>query len=252
MEKIKVAGIPRLFKRKESLLIACPGCGHGLVQRLICEVVEEMGQENNTVIGWGIGCSGAAGLGPLDLNVIQTPHGRACDGATAIKRLFPNLLVFNVQGDGDCFAIGTEGTIHAAARGEKFTVIMVNNTVYGTTGGQLAPTTVMGQKTSTTPQGRDPSMGYPLHTAELLAGIKGVVYSARGAVNNPANFRRTKQYITKAFQKQMDKVGFSFVEILSPCPPNWGLTPVESLKWLEEKVIAEFPLGEFKNIDVIE
>jgi len=251
MEKEKVAGIPRLWKRLEGLMDFCPGCGNGLVERLICEVIEEMGQENNTVAGWGIGCTGG-GTWLVDVDAFQTPHGRCCDGATAIKRLFPDLLVFNVQGDGDCFAIGTEGTIHAAARGEKFTVIMVNNTVYGTTGGQLAPTTLMGQKTSTTSLGRDPSAGYPLHAAELLSGIKGVAYCARGAVNNPANSRRAKQYIKKAFQKQMDKVGFSFVEILSPCPPNWGLTPVESLKWLEEKVIAEFPLGEFKNIDVIE
>ena len=181
-------------------------------------------------------------------------HGRCPDAATGIKRIYHGRpIVFTIQGDGDCIAIGTESLIHSGARSEKITVIMVNNGNYGTTGGQLAPTTVTGQVTTTTPEGRDPNRdGYPIHAAELVAQIKGTVYSARGAVNTPANFQRTEKYVKTAFQKQIDNVGFSFVEILSACPAGWRKTPLESLKWIEERMIPEFPLGEFKNIDRIE
>ena len=150
-------------------------------------------------------------------------------------------------------AIGLGYLVNAAARGEKLTVFMINNANYGTTGGQMAPTTITGQITTTTPEGRDPKAhGYPLHVPELLASMKGVAYCARGALNNPANYQRTKRYMKMALQKQIDDIGFSFVDILSACPPDWHLTPVESLRWIEEKMIPEFPLGEFKNVDRIE
>jgi 2-oxoglutarate ferredoxin oxidoreductase subunit beta len=181
-------------------------------------------------------------------------HGRPGDIATAIKRVSQGkLIVFTYQGDGDCMAIGTEATIHAACRGERISVIMVNNGNYGTTGGQMAPTTLIGQRTTTTPYGRDVKRdGYPMYAPELLAVMRGVAYSARGAVNSPANYQRTKGYIRTAFQKQLDDVGFSFVEILSACPPDWHLTPIQCLKRIEEEIIPQFPLGEFKNVDRID
>jgi len=231
----------------------CPGCQHPTIGRIIAEVLDELDIAEKVIGITGIGCaSGAIAL--LNIDVVLGAHGRAPDEATAIKRLSPpDTIVFTTQGDGDCIAIGAGPFIGALTRGEKFTIIMCNNANYGTTGGQLAPTTLMGQVTTTSTGGRDPVMGgYPAHTAELAAMFRGVCYSARGALNTPANYKRTKGYIKTAFKKQIDDVGLSFVEILSACPPNWHLTPVESIKWIEEKMIPEFPLGEFKNIDRIE
>ncbi|MDO8721399.1 MAG: thiamine pyrophosphate-dependent enzyme, partial [Syntrophales bacterium] len=179
-------------------------------------------------------------------------HGRAPDVATGVKRILgKKTTLITIQGDGDAMAIGTEPLIQAAARGERITVIMINNQVYGTTGGQLAPTTIIGHPTTTTSGGRKSEDGYPVRTAELLAKLNGVVYSARGALNNVRNYQRTKKYVKAAIRKQMDDLGFSFVEILGNCPVNWRMTPVNSLKYLEEKLIPEFPLGEFKDLNGI-
>jgi 2-oxoglutarate ferredoxin oxidoreductase subunit beta len=218
----------------------------------LCEVIEELGIEEETIAITGVGCGFRNYLG-FDLDGMCVPHGRAPDVATGIKRsLGGKPMVFTLQGDGDCIAIGAESLINAAARAERITVLMVNNANYGTTGGQLAPTTLMGQRTTTTPEGREPSAGYPIHTAELLASIKGVAYSARSAVNTPVNYQRTRRCLKTAFRKQLEDIGFSFVEILSACPPDWHLSPLDSLKWIEEKLIAEFPLGEFKNVPYID
>jgi len=232
--------------------IYCPGCQHPTVARLIAEVTDELGVGDRVILVMGVGCHAFAGFG-LNFDTISSCHGRAPDLATAVKRIYPDTIVFNLQGDGDCIAIGAGPFIAALTRGEMITVIMLNNNNYGTTGGQLAPTTLMGQRTSTSPEGRIAGReGFPAHVAELAAGFKGTAYSARGALNTIANYQRTKRYIKTAFKKQIDNVGFSFVEVLSACPANWHLTPLESLKWIEEKVIPEFPLGEFRNVDRIE
>jgi len=251
MEKVRIAGRPRLWV---GMFPFCAGCQHPTVQGLFCEVITEMGLEGNTIIVGGVGCASTCTFGiDVDRFVIFA-HGRACDVATGIKRaLHGKPIVTTFQGDGDTIAIGAGSLISAALRGEKITVIMLNNTNYGTTGGQLAPTTLVGQVTSTTPQGRHPEWaGYPAHVPEMLVPIKGVAYTARGALNTIANYERVKRYLKTALQKQIDNVGFSFVEVLSACPVNWRLSPVESLHWIEEKVIAEFPLGEFKNVAQIE
>jgi len=231
--------------------MACPGCQETTVSRIIADVLKELGIDGRAIVVMGAGCNGAAAA-LFHLDVLQGAHGRPPDIATAIKRLSPDNIVFTVQGDGDCIAIGAGPLIGALTRGEKITVIMCNNANYGTTGGQLAPTTLMGQKTATTPDGRDSEMGgYPVHTAELAATFKGVAYSARGALVGPSTYRRTKRYIRAAFQKQVDHVGLGFVEVLTACPPNWRLSAVESLEWIENNMIPEFPLGEFKNVSQI-
>jgi 2-oxoglutarate ferredoxin oxidoreductase subunit beta len=216
----------------------CPGCQHPTIGRIIAEVLDEMDIADNVIGVAGIGCNaGAIAL---------------LNEATAIKRLCPDAIVFTIQGDGDCISIGAGPFIGALTRGEKITIIMCNNANYGTTGGQQAPTTLINQVTTTTSDGRKAATGgYPAHTAELAAVFKGVAYSARAAVNNPANYQRTKKCVKKAFKKQMDGVGLSFVEILSACPPNWHMSPAESLKWINEEMLAEFPLGEFKDVDQI-
>jgi len=230
-------------------LPGCPGCQHPTAGRLIAEALDDLGVAEKVIGVTGIGCSAGA-LALLNVDVVLGAHGRAPDIATAAKRLRPDALVFTCQGDGDCIAIGAGPFIGALTRGEKFTVIMCNNANYGTTGGQLAPTTLAGQVTTTTVGGRDPFVeGYPAHVAELAALFRGTAYSARGALNTAANYQRTKKYVKTALQKQLDGVGFSFVEILSACPPNWHMSPVEAVKWVGETMIVEFPLGEFKNVD---
>ena len=233
---------------------SCPGCGNPLANKAILEALDELGIAGRVVVVGGIGCSGTMGTILLKLDRAIAAHGTPPATATAIKQaLFGDAIVFTIQGDGDCAAIGAGYLVNAAARAERITVFMLNNANYGTTGGQMAPTTLMGQVTPTTPMGRDArTCGYPLHVPEMLATIKGVAYSARSAVNSPANFQRTKRYVKTAFQKQMDDVGFSFVEVLDPCPINWHMTPVDALEWIEEKQIAEYPLGEFKNVDRID
>jgi 2-oxoglutarate ferredoxin oxidoreductase subunit beta len=252
VERKLVRSWPKWFQRL-GIIVACPGCQYGIAARLLCECLDEMDIGGKTIGVVGIGChSGAMVLIQTDL--VQAAHGRACDVATAIKRVSRGKpIVFTWQGDGDALAIGTESTIQAAVRGERITVFVINNCNYGTTGGQMSPTSLIGQKTTTTPYGRDPRVeGYPFYAPEYMAVMKGVVYAARGAVNTPANCQRTKEYIRKALQKQIDDIGFSYVEILSACPPDWHLTPLECQERIANEVIPSFPLGEFKDVDQLE
>ncbi|MDR1575077.1 MAG: 2-oxoglutarate oxidoreductase [Treponema sp.] len=226
----------------------CGGCGHGVIHRLITGIIDEMGLRERTVITNPVGCAIWADL-YFDCDTVQPPHGRTPAAATGIKRVLPDHLVICYQGDGDMAAIGTAEMIHAANRGEKFTTIFVNNAIYGMTGGQMAPTTLLGQKATTAPYGRDADagMGYPIRVSELLATLDGTRYIARGAVNNAANVRKTRQYIKKALEAQMAGIGFSMIEVLSPCPTNWSMEPVAAVEWLEQNMIPVFPLGEIKN-----
>ncbi|GHV82932.1 MFS transporter [Spirochaetia bacterium] len=227
----------------------CAGCGHGVIHRLICEIIDEMDLREKAIITNPVGCAIWADL-YFDFDSVQPAHGRTPAAATGIKRILSDHLVICYQGDGDMAAIGTAEMIHAANRGEKFTTIFVNNAIYGMTGGQMAPTTLVGQKAATAPKGRDPveaGMGYPIRVAELLAQLDGTRYIARGAVNNAANVRKTRAYIKRAFEAQMQGLGSTIVEILSPCPTTWGLDPVKSMEWLEQNMIPAFPLGEIKD-----
>lgn len=243
----------KLFGHPESLISVqtkyCAGCGHGVIHRLIAEIIDEMGLRGRSILTNPVGCSIWADL-YFDFDTVQPAHGRTPAAATGIKRVLPDHLVICYQGDGDLAAIGTGEMIHAANRGEKFTTIFVNNAIYGMTGGQMAPTTLIGQTATTAPLGRDAEtagMGYPMKVPELIASLEGSRYLARGAVNNPANVRKTKAYIRKAFEAQMAGEGFSMVEILSPCSTNWGMDPVQAVEWLEKQMIPVYPLGEIKN-----
>ena len=243
----------KILKHPESLVNIqtkyCPGCGHGVVHRLVTEVIDEMGLKEKSIVTNPVGCSIYADL-YFDFDSVQPPHGRTPAAATGVKRVLKDHLVVCYQGDGDLAAIGTAEIIHAANRGEKFTTIFVNNAIYGMTGGQMAPTTLVGQKATTAPSGRDPKdagMGYPIRVSELLAQLDGTRYIARGSVDTPANVRKTKQYIKKAFEAQMKGIGFTMVEITTICPTNWGMKPLESKKWLQEHMLPFYKLGEIKN-----
>ena len=246
----KIFGMPKQVLMPS--FMACPGCQHATIGRIAAEVMVELGIDGRVIAIIGVGCTGSL-LFMTNVDIALPAHGRGPDAASAIKRVRPDTIVWTMQGDGDCIAIGAGPLVGALTRGEKITIIMGNNTNYGTTGGQLAPTTVMGQVTSTSPNGRDPANdGYSVHAAELAATFRGCAYSARGALTSPDNYQRTKTYIQTAFQKQIDNVGLSFVEVISACPVNWRKTPVECLEWIEDEVLAEFPLGEFKNVDRID
>lgn len=224
----------------------CAGCGHGIVHRLIAEVVDELGIRERVIGVSPVGCAVLA-YDYWDFDCCEAAHGRALAVATGIKRIKRQRIVFTYQGDGDLAAIGTSETIHAANRGENLTVIFINNAVYGMTGGQMAPTTLLGQKTATTPLGRDTkTSGYPLKIAELLAGLTGVRYVERVSVHSPAKIIQTKKAIKQAFSSQIDNQGFSLVEILSPCPTYWGLSAKKALDWIGEVMCKEFPLGRIK------
>lgn len=221
----------------------CPGCNHSTAMKLIAEVLEEMELVEKAIQINSVGC-GAMVRYYLETDSVYSLHGRAPAVATGVKRIRPENLVFAYQGDGDLASIGMAETIHAANRGEGFTTIFMNNALYGMTGGQMAPTTLLNQKTTTTPLGRDPKLaGYPIKVCELLNQLDAPVYIARFAVNTPANIRKAKAGIKKAFQIQMDGKGYSFVEILSACPTGWRITPLESLKFVEEKMAKTYPLG---------
>ena len=244
MEK-KVFQRPRYLK--DAVFHYCPGCGHSIIHRLIAEIFEEL-EIGEKVIG--VPPAGCAVLAYyyFDVDMGEAPHGRGAAVATGIKRVLPDRIVFTYQGDGDIAAIGTAETIHAANRGENITVIFVNNGVYGMTGGQMAPTTLLGQNSTTTPGGREASRdGAPLDLSQMLGIAKGSVYIERTAVNSPKNIRRTKKALTKAFKCQMDGLGFSLVEILSPCPTNWKMSPVDAAKWVEETATKVFPLKVIKD-----
>jgi len=226
----------------------CPGCGHSVTHRIMTELIDEMNLQDKTIGIPPPGCSVFA-YNYFDIDMAESAHGRGAALATGLKRAYPEAIVFTYQGDGDLAAIGTAETIHAANRGENITAIFINNAVYGMTGGQMAPTTLLSQKTTTTPYGRDYKMeGYPIRMSEILALIKGSAYIERVAVNSPANIKKAKKAIRKAFQVQIDCLGFSLVEILSPCPTNWKMSPVESWKWIDDVMVREFPLGVIKDI----
>jgi 2-oxoglutarate ferredoxin oxidoreductase subunit beta len=224
----------------------CPGCTHGIIHRLIAEVIEELNVFEQTIGVCPVGCAVFA-YNYFACDIFQAAHGRAPAVATGIKRALPDRVVFTYQGDGDLAAIGMGEIVHAAARGEKISVFFINNSVYGMTGGQMAPTTLPGQVTTTTPYGRDREInGNPVRVCEMFSVIDGAAYVARVSVHNPANIIKTKKAIKKAFQVQLSGLGFALVEILSACPTNWGLSPAEALNWLAENLIAYYPLGDFK------
>jgi len=229
----------------EARLSYCPGCSHGLIHRLVAEVIDELGVRERTVGVCPVGCSVFA-YENFDCDMIQASHGRAPAVATGVKRTVPEAVVFTYQGDGDLIAIGTTEIVHAAARGELITVIFVNNAVYGMTRGQIAPTTLPGQPTTTCPEGRNPRLeGNPIRVCELLSSLQGPAYIARVAVCAPKYVIRAKRSIKKAFQTQLEGKGLSLVEVLSSCPSFWGMTPVEAMHWVEEHMIPYYPLGEF-------
>ncbi|MDR1793315.1 MAG: 2-oxoglutarate oxidoreductase [Bacteroidales bacterium] len=232
----------------DNVMHYCPGCGHGTIHRLIAEVIEEMGIQEQTIGVAPVGCSVLA-YNYLDVDIQEAAHGRAPALATGIKRLKPDFFVFSYQGDGDLAAIGTAETIHACNRGENITMIFVNNGIYGMTGGQMAPTTLEGMKTSTSPYGRDiKMMGNPLKITELLAQLPGTIYVTRQAVYKPALVRKCKTAIRKAFENQRLNKGTSFVEVVSNCNSGWKLPPVEANKWLEENMLPMYPLGDIKDV----
>lgn len=231
----------------DNVMHYCPGCGHGLVHRLIAEVIEEMNIQDKTIGVAPVGCAVLA-YNYFDVDFIEAAHGRAPALGTAISRLYPNHFVFTYQGDGDLAAIGTAETIHACNRGENMTMIFVNNGIYGMTGGQMAPTTLEGMKTSTSPYGRDLSiMGNPLKITELIAQLPGALYVTRQAVYTPALARKCKKAIRQAFENQKLKQGTSFIEIVSNCNSGWKLSPVKSNEWLEQNMLSFYPLGDLKN-----
>ena len=241
----------QVFSRPESLKDVqthfCPGCHHGAVHRLVAEAMDEFGIRDKTIGVASVGCSVFL-YGYFDVDVVESPHGRAPAVATGVKRARPDRIVFTYQGDGDLAAIGTSEIIHAANRGEDITVIFVNNTTYGMTGGQMAPTTMVGQKTSTSPYGRDHTKdGYPFRMAELLSQLEGVAFSARVAVNNPKNVMQAKKMIKTAFRYQVEKRGFSFIEALASCPTNWGMNPLAANERVGAEMIPYFTLGVCKN-----
>lgn len=240
-----------VFDRPHSLsdvtLSYCPGCTHGIINRLVAEVVDELEMEGKTIGVAPVGCSVLA-YNFFEFDMQEAAHGRAPAVATGIKRVHPDNLVFTYQGDGDLAAIGTAETVHAAARSENISIIFVNNAIYGMTGGQMAPTSLVGQVTQTTPYGRKvENQGYPIKVSEMLSTVEGATYIERVAVDSIPNIRKTKAAIKKAFECQLARKGFSLVEVLSTCPTNWGLEPVEALDWLRENMMQQYPLGVYKD-----
>ena len=225
----------------------CPGCLHGIVHKLVAEVIDELGIEGKTIGIAPVGCSVMA-YDYFACDMIEAAHGRAPAVATGVKRADPSKIVFTYQGDGDLASIGMAETVHAAARNENITVIFINNAIYGMTGGQMAPTSLVGQVTQTSPYGRDPKLcGYPIKVCELLSELEGAEYLERVTVNSIPHIRAAKKAIKKAFMNQIEGKGFSLVEVVSSCPTNWGMTPQNALKWIEEKMLPQYPLGVYKD-----
>jgi len=230
----------------------CPGCTHGVAHRLVAEVIDELGIKEKTIGVAPVGCAVFA-YNYFNVDFAEAAHGRAPAMATGIKRVRPDNVVFTYQGDGDLAAIGMAEITHAAARGENLTVIFINNAIYGMTGGQMAPTTLPGQKTTSSPCGRDiETMGMPLKMAEMLAGMPGSAYVVRRSLHNIKEINRAKKAIRRAFEVQLAGMGFSMVELLSSCPTNWGISAVESLKWIEEHMLPYYPLGDYKVLPEVE
>lgn len=237
---------PKLLR--DNLMHYCPGCSHGTIHNLIAEVVEEMGLDGDCIGISPVGC-GVFAYNYIEVDWVEAAHGRACAVATGIKRVHPEKMVFTYQGDGDLSAIGTCETIHAAARGENIAVIYINNAIYGMTGGQMAPTTLLGMKTATTPYGRDPRLnGYPYKISDMLCHLDGVCYVTRQSVHKPANVRKCKAAIRKAFENAMAGKGFSLVEVVSTCNSGWKLSPVAANKWMEENMLPFYQLGDLKDV----
>jgi 2-oxoglutarate/2-oxoacid ferredoxin oxidoreductase subunit beta len=241
----------QIFKRPESMtktrLRYCAGCGHSIIHRLIAEVIDELGIRERVIGMSPVGCA-VFSHEYFNFDMLEIAHGRCPAAATAMKRVLPDNIVFSYQGDGDMAAIGTAEIIHAANRGENICVFFVNNATYGMTGGQMAPTTLVAQKTTTSPRGRDLAVnGHPMRVAELLSSLDGVSYIARGSVDSYANIVKAKKMIRRAFDYQLNNKGFSFVEILSPCPTDWGLTPAEAITWLRGNMIPFFKQGTIKD-----
>ena len=242
----------KVFGRPEALTDVpthyCPGCTHGIIHRLIAEVIDELGVREKTIGISPVGCAVLA-YDYFNCDFVEASHGRAPAVATGIKRTLPDSVVFSYQGDGDLASIGAAEIVHAATRGEKITVIFVNNAIYGMTGGQMAPTTLPGQRTTTSPRGRDvESAGHPIRVAELLSSLSGVAYISRVSATSPANVTKAKRAVRKAFETQIQGKGFSLVEFLSTCPINWGMSPLEAMKWIDEKMSLYYPLGDFTQI----
>lgn len=232
---------------KDAVFHYCPGCGHGITHRLVAEIIEELDIGDRSICVPPAGCAVLA-YDYFDIDVGEAAHGRGAAVATGIKRVLPDRIVFTYQGDGDMAAIGTAETIHAANRGEKITTIFINNGTYGMTGGQMAPTTLEGQRSTTTPGGRDLDRdGNPLRLSEMLGLLDGPVYIERVSVTSPKNIRASKKAIKKAFQVQMADLGYSLVEVLSPCPTNWKMNPVDSCTWIDEQMTKTFPIGVIKD-----
>ncbi|MBO5790149.1 MAG: 2-oxoglutarate oxidoreductase [Clostridia bacterium] len=240
-----------VFKKPHALTDAplhyCPGCTHGIVHRLVAEAIDELGIEGRTIGIASVGCS-VFTYNYFNCDMVQAAHGRAPAVATGVKRSDPNNIVFTYQGDGDLASIGTAETVHAASRNENITVIFINNAIYGMTGGQMAPTSLPGQITQTSPYGRDTqTQGFPVRVCEMLAQLEGPAYLERVAVNNVKNVKAAKKAIKKAFQNQVEGKGFSLIEVLSTCPTNWGKTPQAALQWVEEAMMPYYPLGVYKD-----
>ncbi len=237
---------PRLLDERNTHY--CPGCSHGVVHRLLAELIDEMGLEDKTIGVAPVGCAVFA-YNYIDVDWVEAAHGRAPAVATALNRLNPEKFVFTYQGDGDLAAIGTAETIHAANRGENIVMVFINNAIYGMTGGQMAPTTLLGQKTATTPYGRRADLnGFPIKISDILAGLDGTCYVTRQAVHTPAAVRKTKTEKKKAIQNALDKKGTSVVEVVSTCNSGWKLSPAKSNQWMEENMFAKYPLGDLKNV----
>ena len=241
----------KIFSRPQGLKDVafhyCPGCHHGIVHRLVAEVLDELDVRDKAIGVAPVGCSVLA-YEYFNFDALEAAHGRAPAVATGVKRVHPDAVVFTYQGDGDLAAIGCAEIVHAAARGEKITTIFVNNAIYGMTGGQMAPTTLVGQVTNTSPYGRSPdSAGFPIKVSEMLATLDGAKYIARVAINTPGNMAKAKAAIKKAFEIQIKGEGFTLVEVLSTCPTNWGMSPIEAAKWLEQNMIPYYPLGVYKT-----
>jgi len=242
----------KVFKRPHALSDVsfhyCPGCPHGIVHRLVAEVIDELGIEGDTIGVAPVGCSVFA-YNYFECDMQEAAHGRAPAVATGIKRARPDKIVFTYQGDGDLAAIGTAETVHVAARGENVTTIFINNAIYGMTGGQMAPTTLAGQVTQTSPYGRDPkTQGNPIRVSEMLSTLDGPAYIERVTVDTVPHIKQAKAAIKKAFQTQIDGKGFSLVEVVSTCPTNWGMSPQESFEWMRENMLPHYPLGVYKDI----
>ncbi len=240
-----------VFEKPKSLTDAelhyCPGCTHGIIHRLVAQAIDELGIEGKTVGVAPVGCAVMA-YNYFACDMVEAAHGRAPAVATGLKRAMPENVIFTYQGDGDLASIGMAETVHAATRNENITVIFVNNAIYGMTGGQMAPTSLPGQVTQTSPYGRDvATAGYPVKVSEMLSTLDGPEYIARVAVNNVKNVKEAQKAIKKAFENQINNKGFSLVEVVSSCPTNWGMTPVDALKWVDEKMIPYYPLGVYKD-----